>query len=431
MNNRVLKNASWIICCKIGQSILSFLIGIFTARYLGPSNYGLISYAASVVAFFVPIMQLGLTSTLVQEFISTPEREGEILGTALVMNIASSILSIIGVVAFSKITNPGDAETNIVCFLYSLRLIFQASEMTQYWFQAKLLSKYPSLAALAAYICVSAYKIYILITNKGIRWFAVTHVIEAAIIAVLLLILYKKLDTQKLSFSFALGKEMFSRSKYYISSAMMVVVFQQTDRIMLKLMMNEMEIGFYTAALTCVGISGFVFSAILDSGRPSILESKKISEQVFRERMTILTAIITGISLLQSIGMTVFAKLIVKILYGEAFLPTAAVLQIIVWFVTFSYYGNVRNIWILAEGRQKYLWKINLAGAVMNVIGNYFLIPVLGARGAALMSLLTQFFTNFVLCFVFKPMQPVGRIFMDSLDPRYLRKLAGKIKTKR
>ena len=216
MNNRVLKNASWIIVCKIGQSALSFLIGIFTARYLGPSNYGLISYAASVVAFFLPLMRLGLTSTLVQEIISRPEQEGAVLGTSLVMNIAASIVSIIGVAAFSCITNVGDTETTIVCILYSLQLIFQASEMTQYWFQAKLLSKYPSIASLVAYSIVSLYKIYILVANKSIRWFALTHVIEAFIIAVLLLILYKRLDTQKLSFSLSLGKEMFSRSKYYM-----------------------------------------------------------------------------------------------------------------------------------------------------------------------------------------------------------------------
>ena len=97
IKNRVINNASWIIGCKIMQSILSFLIGIFTARYLGPSNYGLISYAASVVAFFSPIMQLGFSATLVQEFISQPEKEGSILGTSLVLNIVSAFCCVLGV----------------------------------------------------------------------------------------------------------------------------------------------------------------------------------------------------------------------------------------------------------------------------------------------------------------------------------------------
>ena len=188
MANRVLKNASWIVGCKIVQSIITFLIGMLTARYLGPSNYGLISYAASVVAFALPIMQLGFNSTLVQEFIEKPDKEGKILGTCLALNILAAIASIIGVTSFAYIANPDEKETVIVCFLYSLTLLFQAIEMTQYWFQAKLLSKYPSIISLAAYTIVALYKVYILATQKGIRWFAVSHVIEAIVIAILLIV---------------------------------------------------------------------------------------------------------------------------------------------------------------------------------------------------------------------------------------------------
>ena len=54
-----LKNASWIIVCRIIQSLISLVIGMISARYLGPSNYGVITYVSSVVAFALPIMQLG------------------------------------------------------------------------------------------------------------------------------------------------------------------------------------------------------------------------------------------------------------------------------------------------------------------------------------------------------------------------------------
>ena len=217
MNNRVVKNASWIIVCKIAQSLLSFVIGLFTARYLGPSNFGLISYAASIVAFFLPIMQLGFKSTLVQEFLDSPEEEGKALGTSLIFSIASALACVVGVVSFSFVANHDEPETILVCFLYSLTLVFQASEMTQYWFQAKLLSKYPSIVSLVAYGAISAYKIYILAVGKSITWFAVTHVIEAFLVSALLIGIYLKRG-QKLSFSFSFGMKMLSRSKHYISA---------------------------------------------------------------------------------------------------------------------------------------------------------------------------------------------------------------------
>ena len=80
-NRNVFNNAKWIIGCKIIQSLIQLIVGMLTARYLGPSNYGLINYAAAVVAFAVPVMQLGLQSTLVQEYVERPKEEGQTLGT--------------------------------------------------------------------------------------------------------------------------------------------------------------------------------------------------------------------------------------------------------------------------------------------------------------------------------------------------------------
>ena len=420
LKSRVINNASWIVGCKIIQSLISFIIGMITARYLGPSRYGLISYAASVVAFFQPIVKLGFDSTLVQELINSPNEEGRIIGTSCGLSIVSSLASIIGIVSFTFLVNASETETITVCFLYSFLLIFQASEMTQYWFQSKLNSKFPSIAALIAYICVSIYKIYILVTGKGVRWFAISHVIEVAIISALLFVLYYRCGGQKLAFSFLVGKRMLKKSKYYIWSGLMVILFQQTDRIMLKLMLGETETGYYSAALTCVGITAFVFGAIIDSARPLILEGYTVSKHVFETRITLLFSIVAILSLGQSLAMTVLAKPLIIVLYGSEYAPAINILRISVWFVTFGYYGVVRNVWILAEEKQKWLLPINIIGALVNVVGNFIFIVWFGAYGAALASVITQFITNFVLCYFFKPMRPVGKLMLCSFNPKYL-----------
>ena len=137
---QVLKNARWIIICKIVQSVIQLVIGMISARYLGPSNYGLINYAASIVAFLMPVMKLGLNATLVNELLDDKKKEGETIGTAVTMNILSSLLCMVGVAAFCFMANPGETETIIVCILYSTSIFFAALEMMQYWFQYKLLS---------------------------------------------------------------------------------------------------------------------------------------------------------------------------------------------------------------------------------------------------------------------------------------------------
>ena len=290
--NRVLKNTSWIVISKVAQSLVSLVVSMLTARYLGPSNFGLINYAASIVAFVVPLMQLGLRATLVYELIQKPDEEGSTLGTALLMNVLSAFLCIASIAAFVTIANGNETTTIVVCMLYSLNLIFQALEMCQYWFQKKLLSKYVSLISLIAYIIVSLYKVYLLLTQKNIYWFAVAQSIDYFLIAIGLLFAYKKLGGQKLSFSFKRGLEMVSKSKYYIISGMMVTVFAQTDRLMIKNMIGDEQTGYYSAAAACAGIASFVFAAIIDSMRPVILEGKKSSNDSYELNVSRLFAIV-------------------------------------------------------------------------------------------------------------------------------------------
>lgn len=420
LNNRVLKNTFWIVGCKIVQSVVALVIAMISARYLGPSNYGLLNYASSVVAFAVPLAQLGLRNVMVEEIVSHPEREGKIVGTSLFMSVVASFFCWLGCVTFVAVANPGETDTLIVCALYGISLVFQMTEMVQYWYQAKLLSKYTSVVSLLAYVIVAVYKVILLMTGKSIYWFAISYAFDYFLISAALIAIYLKLGNQKLSVSLALGKQLFARSRYYIVSGMMVTVFSYTDKIMIKTMLGNAATGYYSTAFACASMTGFVFLAIIDSFRPVIFQSRKNDLEKFERNMASLFSIIMYIGLAQSVFLTVLAKPAIWIMYGEQYMPSVQLLQIITWYAGFSYMGTVRNIWMLAEEKQKYLWIINMTGAGMNIAVNFALIPMLGAAGAAVASVFTQFFTNVVLCLIIKPIRPIAKLMWRGLNPKMM-----------
>lgn len=422
MKNKVVGNATWIIGCKIIKAILTLFVTMYTARYLGPSNYGLISYAASIIVFVTPIMKLGFDSILVHEIVERPEEEGKIIGTSIFSSLISSFFCILAVIVFVLFVNANETDTLIVCGLYSLLLIFQAVENIQYWFQAKLLSKYPSIAMLVSYIIVTVFQFFLLTTNKSVFWFALSYSVDYCIIAILLLLIYRKKGKQKIVFCKNEFKRMFVISRHYIVSSMMVTIFAQTDKIMLKLMIDNTSVGYYSAALTCAQMTAFVFAAIIDSARPSIFEGKKINKDIFYNRLRYLYFIIIYFSLIVSLVMTIFAPIIISILYGNDYSDSVLALQIIVWFTTFSYLGTIRNIWILAEKKQKYLWIINLSGAIFNILLNLILIPQYKIYGAAFASLLTQIFTNVIIGYIIKPIRDNNKIMFEALNPKIIKK---------
>lgn len=418
--NKSVANAGWIIGCKIVQSLLGIVISMFTARYFGPTRYGVINYAAAIVAFIAPLTTLGLSHVIVQELVYSPESEGKILGSSIAMSLVSSIACIFCVVSFSVLTNPNDPETVIVCGLYSLLLLTKALELIQYWFQAKLMSKYTAVVSVIAYIAISLYKAILLFTKQSIYWFAVSNAIDHLAIGITLLVIYHRISRKKLQFSFAWAKRLFSKSKYFVVSSMMMTIFAQTDKIMLRFMMGDEATGIYSAASYCAGVTSFVFAAIIDSMRPTVIECKRNASPSYEINLCRLYATVIFMALAQSLMMTLFAKPIIAILYGTEYMQSAQILRIVVWYTTFSYMGSVRNVWILAEGKQRYLWIINLSGALTNVILNIIFIRLWGAEGAALASVITQMFTNFIIGLILKPIRHNNALIIRSLHPRYL-----------
>ena len=418
MKNKLFSNAVWIVSGKIVKALLTLIVTMLTARYLGPKNYGTINYAAGLVAFAAPWMKLGLSAILVRELVNRKEEEGKILGTVTGLNLLSSVFCIVGITAFSAIANADEFETTLVCAIYSVLLMFQALEMVQYWFQARLLSKYTAIATVCAYICTALFQIILLIIPKGVCWFAISNSVEYGVLAAILHMIYVQKDGQKFSFSCHEAKRLLSVGRYYIFAEMMVVIFAQTDKIMLKFMIDSEAVGYYSAAVTCATMFGFVFAAIIDSARPVILEARQRSKVEFERNMAMLYSVIFYLALAVSCVITLFAPLIIRFMYGADYSAAVAPLRLIVWYIAFSLFGSVRNIWILAEEKQQYLWRINLCGAVANVILNAILIPVWGIMGAAFSTLVTQIFTNVVVGFLIKPIRRNNALMLAGLDIR-------------
>lgn len=419
--NRVVKNAAWIIGCRVVESVLHLLITMLTSRYLGPSNYGVINYAASLISFVLPLMQLGIRNILIKEMIDAPEQRGTILGTGLCMNLVSSVLCVVGVTAYAWVANPDEPETVVVCLLYSTCLVFEAVQILKYWFQEKLMSKYVSLSMLAAYVLVTVYQVLILVQNRNILWFAVTDSVKHMFTAVFLIILYRRFRGDELRVSWNTCKRLLSGGKHYILSNMMVTVFAQTDKIMLKQMIGDAVNGYYSAAVNCANLTNFVFTAILDSARPSIFQSRQVSIGKFEKRITQLYTVIAAVSVVQCLGFTVFAPLIIRILYGTDYTPAIPLLQLVVWYTTVAHLGQVRDIWILAEGQQKVLWKLNLFGAISNIVLNLALIPLFGGTGAAIASLISQFIANIGVGFLIPSIRRSNTLMVSSFHPKVLR----------
>ena len=421
LKNKIVKNAGWLIGGKVGQMLINLVVGLLTARYLGPANYGLINYAAAYTAFFSAFCTLGINSILVKEFIDRPNEEGMIIGTSLVLRAVSSFLSALVIICIVSIADAEEPTTILVVSLSSIGVIFQIVDVINPWFQSKLQSKVTAVASLAAYAITAAYKVVLLVAGKSVVWFAVTSTVDYICVGVFLLVAYRKHHGGKFTVSLDYGKQVLSRSCHFILPSLMVAIYGQTDKIMLKHMISDAEIGYYATAISLCNVWCFVLAAIIDSVYPSIMQANNVDEGLFVKRNKQLYAIVFYISTFVSLCFAMFGKPAISILYGEAYLPAAAPLRIITWYTAFSYLGVARNAWVVAKNRQRYLIFVYGSAAISNVILNLLFIPQWGASGAAAASLTAQILTAIVAPFFIKGLRENSKMMVEAILLRGIR----------
>ena len=413
--NKVVKNAGWIIGGKVANKLLAFAVGIFAARYLGPSNYGLINYAAAYAAFFASLCTLGINSVIVKNFVDHPDQQGETIGTTLLLRAISSLLSALSIIGIVSVVDRGERLTVVVVALYSIGLIFQVFDTLNYWFQARLQSKYSAIAELVSYAAMSVYKIILLALGKSVEWFAVASALDYIVLAVFLLIAYFKNGGTRFRYSLEKAKELLQSSGSFIIAGLMVSIYACTDKLMLKQMLGADAVGHYSLASTVSVSWAFILSAIIDSLYPEIVQSFQKDRLRYERKNRQLYAIVFYVSLFVSAMICLVAKPFILILYGENYLPAVGPLRIVVWYTAFSYLGVARNAWMVCENRQKYLKFLYVSAAALNVVLNLALIPSWGASGAAAASLITQASTTVILPAIIRPLRPNCRLMLDAV----------------
>lgn len=415
-NSKEGRNASWIIIGRIAHMLLSFLVSIFTARYLGPAYYGTINYATAYVVFFTALCTLGINSVIIKDFADHPDEQGTALGTSILLRALSSFLSAVMIVGIVSIVDRGESVTVAVAALCSVALVFRIFDTINYWFQSRYQSKVTAIATLVAYFATSVYKIVLLALHKSVRWFAFASSVDYIVLALVLLYAYRRHDGPKLQFSWEKGKYLLSRSYHYILSGMMVAIYGQTDKLMLKQMLDETTVGYYSLASSINYMWVFVLQAIIDSVYPTIISLYKSGDRrAFDRKNRQLYAIVIYVSLFVAVMFVLFGRFAILLLYGSAYEAAARPLRIITWYTTFSFLGVARNAWIVCTDNQKYIKYMCFGAAVSNVFLNLCLIPVWGASGAAFASLVTEILVSTVLpCFI-KDMRPNVKLMLEAL----------------
>lgn len=389
---RYFANTGWMFFGQMFSLLVSFFIGAWIARYLGPENYGVLSYAVAFVGLFGFVASLGIDSVLTRELVRFPEKRDELLGTAFFLKLISGISAIIFTIICSFIFE-NNQFVRLLIILFTAPFVFQIMNVISSYFQAEVKSKNSVKAFLVSTIISSFLKIFVIIFDKGVGWIIVVFALDSLWQSIGLALSYKYngLKIKDWRFNKELAKKIIKYSWPLMLATGAGFIYLRIDQIIVKQLLGDYYVGIYSAAVKLVEVWYFVPAVICSSLFPAIINAKKTSKEIYKKRLNNFYLLMLLIPTIIALLITIFARPIILGLFGPAYSPAIIILQIYSWSSLGYFLGLAFIQFLLAENKSIFIFIINILTMFFNIVLNFLLIPKYGLIGAALATLISYF----------------------------------------
>lgn len=387
---RYLTNTGWMVFGNIFSLILSFLVGAWVIRYLGPEEYGILSYVLAFVGIFAFIASLGITSILQRELVNHPEKRDSILGTAFILRLGGGALAFL-ISVFIIFLLESSTLIKLLVLIQAFSLIFYSSEVITLFFASRVESKKSVQASILSGTISSLLKVILILSGAGIIWMMVVFVLDGFWLSVFLFLAYKRsgLKIRDWRFNKPLAKSILSSSWLLALTSASVLIYMRIDQVMIKRMIDAEAVGLYASSVKIFEFTYIIPSLITFSLFPAILNALKVSYTAYRRRLRHMVVLLSILSILVAGTITILSKPIILILFGPDYLESLNVLRIGVWSLLAVSLSYLVDKSLVAENRIKFYFIITLLGAIVNVVLNYLLIPIYSINGAAVSTIIS------------------------------------------
>jgi len=409
-------NTSWLLTEQIFRLISGLFVGIWVARYLGPEQFGLFSYVIAFAAIFGNLAKLGLDDIVVRDLVRKPNQNDIYIGTAFWLKFGGAFFSL-AIIAFAMQFTSNDRTANFYIFIIASGAIFQSFEVIDFYFRSQVLSKFVSICKMTQLLLSSLLKLYLIFMEANLVCFVLVSLIDQMILALTLYFTYlhQKIDGFYRHFDLNTAKQLLQDSWPLIFSSLVIMIYMRIDQIMIKEMLEERDVGLYSAAVRISEAWYFIPMLLTNSLFPAIISAKKEREELYILRLQQLYTFMVWSAVLIALPMTLLSDWLVTFLYGEAYKEAGQVLMIHIWASVFVFLGVASGSWFLNENLQKYAFYRTLVGVIINVILNLILIPIFGITGAAVATVIAQSVAAFFFDALTKRTRPVFIMKLKTL----------------
>jgi O-antigen/teichoic acid export membrane protein len=393
---RVAKNSMIPMVMALANRLVDLAFALLMLRILQPEGAGRYAFAVAFIGLAEIITRFGLGTLVTRDVAGNLAEGNHYLSNVSILRLYLwlAALPIMGVIlAIYVIFGETSPEVLITIGIFAIGTLFSnLSDGLTAIFYAHEKAEYPAgVSAITTFTRVSVGTL-VLLLGWGIIGLALASLVANLMaFAILSRLLVTKIFRPHLEINRSLQKQMMGQSFPLMLNHLLSTIFFRIDVFILEPVRGSVEVGYYSAAYKYVdGINLIpqyftlaifpLMSRFASSSRESLVRAYLLSL-----RLMLLLA------LPLAVGTPFVAEELIWFLAGDKFLPDSAiVLQVLIWFLPFSFINQVTQYVLIAINQQRQLTRAFVIGVLFNVVANLIFIPLYGYRAAAVTTILSE-----------------------------------------
>lgn len=392
--NSLFKNSVYYVMYRIINVIYPLLTATYVSRVLKPSGVGEAALAQNIVIFLVALAMLGIPNYGVREIsICKSSSLNTLFSELFLINaISTTIISVI----YIEVINVFDMPINTKLYnIYGIILVLNIFNV-DWFYQAKEEFKYITIRSAIVKLS-SMLAIFTLVKDeKDICMYGLIFALAYAgnyVFNVVNLKRYIKFTFRNLHIKRHL-RNIFVLGVTSISNEIYVML----DSLMLGVLATNTELGYYTNSIKLVRI---LINVVTAMGTVLLPRLSKIKEEkdslLYNSILDRVVKILLWVTIPCTLGILLLAESINVVLFGNSFLAAADILKILSLLIIPRAFSNIMLQVLICMNKDTSTSKIYFSGMLINCMLNMILIPVNGAQGAAVASVISEICICFVL----------------------------------
>jgi O-antigen/teichoic acid export membrane protein len=390
---RVIGNAASLLTSQVLNRATTFVLYMMVARYLGVEDFGKMSLGLLLMYTFQIFAAAGLKILITREVTRFPEKEQRYLINGTLAVLMFSLLSFLILAVFVFFVGYKQDTALVVLLLGAALVPYALSSICEALFQAKEQMHLIAFANVPSNILKVVGAWFLLEQGHGILMVSVLITLCHSIVLVVewwLVIRHSR--SLRFEFDVPFTRSMLKQTLPFLGLESVIAIWASVGTVLISTFSNEFALGLYNASAQLMVPAVLVVENLALSIFPMMCRKFDMGAENLKTIYEHLIEALLAVALPAAVGLTFLCEPILLLLYGnERFAQGADVMRVLVWILVPMAFTHALGQVLLASKQEMLTLKIVIVNTIISVIiGVIFIIP-LGAIGAALSSVISQF----------------------------------------